>query len=217
MEMRPYTPSLSHSDKPLEIASIIQARGKKKKKKKKKKAEQPGLRITGEGFELVQQPLPSPLPASTPSCLLACLRVWRRARAARAARATLETARMEYRRERGKIFYEDAVRCCEGAGSGAGGGMGGGGLAFISAVSLRRRWEMERVPPTLLWRGNGAALLFRGVEIVLKGYLMSPSPRRITSENLGLESSRRYSSRCKIMREDSDSRQGRGMYSTELP
>jgi len=36
MEMRPYTPSLSQSDKPLEIASIIQARGKKKKKKKKK-------------------------------------------------------------------------------------------------------------------------------------------------------------------------------------
>jgi len=41
MEMRPYTPSLSHSDKPLEIASIIQARGKKKKKKKKKKQSSP--------------------------------------------------------------------------------------------------------------------------------------------------------------------------------
>jgi len=55
-------------------------------------------------------------------------------------------------------------------------------------VSLRR---------ALLWRGNGAALLFRRVEMVLKGYLMSPSPRRITSENLGLESSRRYSSGAK--------------------
>jgi len=156
MEMRPYTPSLSHSDKPLEIASIIQARGKKKKKKKKKKAEQPGLRITGEGFELVQQPLPSPLPASIPSCLLACLRVWRRARAARAARATLETARMEYRRERGKIFYEDAVRCCEGAGSGAGGGWEEEGSPLFQLylfggdgkwnVSLRRFFGEETAP-----------------------------------------------------------------------